>query len=68
MGELVLLIVALCKRNEDAQIMFSRSNLDAGSRELGRKLVEAARSNAFFGAVNEECRDGWMMRRLFGEI
>lgn len=54
MRKLVLLIVALGKCDEDAEIVLARHHFDAGSRELGRDLVETSGCNALLGAVDEE--------------
>ena len=53
-GELVLLIIALRKCNEDPQIVLSRSHFDACASKLGGYLVEASRRESFLGTIDEE--------------
>jgi hypothetical protein len=67
-GELVLLIVALRKCNEDPQIVLPRSDFDACASKLGRNLVEASRRESLLGTIDEESRYRWMMRCLFSEV
>lgn len=61
MCESILLIIAMLEVDEDAQIVCSRNDPDAGAGELGAQLIEPARRDAFNGTVYPKCRHGRMM-------
>ena len=52
--ELVLLIVALVQGDEDAEVMLTGRDFDGCPCELRRELVEAARRQTLFGALDVE--------------
>lgn len=54
MRKLVLLIVTFGECDEDAEIVLAGHDFDAGSRELGRYLVETSSCDALLGAIDEE--------------
>jgi hypothetical protein len=68
MGELVLLAPVVIQRNEDAQVVGTWYDAHAGAGKLGAQLVEAARADALFRAVNVKGGDGRVVRRLLGEV
>lgn len=68
MSELILFIVAVLQRNEDAQIMRACHNAHTCPSELCAELVVAPGTNAFFWAVNIECGNGRVMGGLLGEV
>lgn len=54
MGELVLLVVALVKGDEDAEVVLAGRDLDGRPCELCRELVEAARAEALGRTLDKE--------------
>ena len=68
MCELVLLIVAVVQRNEDAQIMSTSNHANVGPRELRAYLIEAPGGDALLRAVDVECGDRRVVGGLFGEV
>ena len=68
MCQVVLLVIAVLQGDEDAQIVRAGDDADAGAGKLCAELVEAARRYPLFRAVNVEGRNGWVVRRLLGEV
>jgi hypothetical protein len=66
--ELVCLIVPLLEGDEDAKVVLAGRDLDGGTGELGRDLVEASSVKALLGAADVEGADGWVMRRLLSQV
>jgi len=52
--ELVLLVVAPGKRDEDPEIVFPGRHFNACACELGGELVKASGCETFFRTVDEE--------------
>lgn len=68
MCQLVLLVVSVVQRYEDAQIVCSGNDADVGARELCTKLIEASCGYALLGTINVESGHGRMVRCLFCEV
>jgi len=66
--EPIPLVVALFQRDEDAHIVLAGLHLDRGARKLGGDLVEAAGSEAPFGAGNMEGRYWRVVRCLLRQV
>lgn len=66
--QLVLLAVAAVEGDEDAHVVLARQDLDRGTGELGRDLVETAGANALLGAGDVEGADGRVVRSLLGQV
>ena len=67
-GELVLFVISFGERDEDSEVVLAGSDFDACSCELGGELVESSSREAFLGTVDEEGRDGWVVRCLLCEV
>lgn len=68
MRQLILLIIAILQRNENAQIMRARYHTDTRAGELCAQLVETPRHDALFGTINVESRNRWVVRCLLCEV
>ena len=68
MRKLVRLIIPLCKRDEDAEVMFPRSNFNARPGKLSRQLIETPSRQPLLRTIDVECGYGRMMRSLFRKI
>jgi hypothetical protein len=55
MGQLVFLVVPLLDIDENSEIVLTGAHPDAGAGKLGADLVETARRDASFRAVDVEC-------------
>ena len=66
--ELILFFSSTMQRDEDAQIVRSRRDLDARSGELGTQLVKPPRRDAPLRAIDVEGRYWRMVGGLFGEV
>lgn len=68
MLKLVGFIVSLLERDENAQVVLARADLDGRSGELGADLVKASCVDAFVGALDPKGTDRRVVGRLFGQI
>ena len=56
MRQLVLLVISVMQRYENAQVVCSGNNTNVGTRELCAELIEASRGYALLGAIDVEGR------------
>ncbi len=68
MRELVLLIVPIPQRDEDAEVVCARGDSDARSGKLCAELIETAGDDALLGTVDVEGGHGRMVGGLLGEV
>jgi hypothetical protein len=68
MSQLVLFVVPVLQRDEDAEVVCASHHAYACSGELGTELVVAPCADAFLGALDVEGGDGWVVGGLFGEV
>lgn len=68
MSQLVLFVVPVLQRDEDAQVVCSSHHAHACPGEFGTELVISSRADAFLGALDVEGGDRRVMRRLLGEV
>lgn len=66
--QLVLLIVSILQRDEDAQVVCASNYSHACAGEFRAQLVVTLGTNALLRAVDVEGGDGRVMRGLFGKI
>jgi hypothetical protein len=67
-SQLILLVVSVLQRYEDAEVVCSRNHAHAGSGELRAQLVVASCAYAFLGTVDVKSGDGRVVGGLFGEV
>lgn len=68
MCELVLFVVSVLQRDEDAQVVRSSDNAHACTGELCAQLVVSLRADTLLRAVDVECGNRRVVGGLFGEV
>jgi hypothetical protein len=68
MGQLVLLVISVLERDEDAQIVRSGHDAHACPGEFCAQLIVTSRADALLGAFYVEGGDGRVVGSLFGEV
>jgi hypothetical protein len=67
-SQLVLFVVSVLQRDEDAEVVRASHHAHACSGKLGTELVVAPCADAFLRALNVESRDRRVVRGLLGQV